>query len=85
MKEALYLSRLLKELSVILDSDKVRIQCDNSQTIRLINSELAVLFIKLRHVNIHNYWLRQEVVKKRIEMVYTANSENIINGFIKAL
>ena len=54
-RKALYLSKLLKELNVTLDNKKVKIQYNDSQTIYLINSELAVFFIKLQHVNIYNY------------------------------
>jgi hypothetical protein len=36
------------------------IQCDNKQTIRLISEEISQLTTKLRHVDIYNYWLRQE-------------------------
>ena len=84
-REALYLSRLLKELGVTLDREKVRIQCDNIQTIRLVNSELAVLSTRLRHVDIHNHWLRQEVSENRIEVAYTPSTENMADGFTKPL
>ena len=67
----------------MLNSNKVRIQYNNNQMIRLVNSKLAVLFTKLQYVNIYNHWLRQEVAKKRMEVVYTASFKNIINGFIK--
>jgi hypothetical protein len=70
-KEALYVSRLIQELSVRLDDQRIRIQCDNQQTIRLVTAETALLQTKLRHVDIHNHWLRQEVSEKRIIIEYT--------------
>ena len=59
-KEGQYVSRLLRELTVELDDHRIVIQCDNTQTIRLVNEEIARLQTKLRHVDIHNHWLRQE-------------------------
>jgi len=65
-KESLFVSRLLTELSVRLDDNKIRIQCDNQQTIRLVTTDVGQLQTKLRHVDIHNHWLRQEVSANRI-------------------
>ena len=59
-KEGMFLQRLLKELSIELVDHQLSIQCDNRQTIRLINAEVTTLQTKLRHVDIHNHWLRQE-------------------------
>src|SRR5436309_11396043 len=39
-KESLFVSRLLTELSVRLDDNKIRIQCDNQQTIRLVTTDV---------------------------------------------
>jgi organic radical activating enzyme len=60
-KEALFVSRLIKELKIKLDDNHIHIECDNKQTIRLVTEEIATLQTKLRHVDIHNHWLRQEV------------------------
>ena len=56
-KEALFISRLIKELQIKLDDNHIRIKCDNKQTIRLVTEEITVLRTKLRHVDIHNHWL----------------------------
>ena len=42
-KEALYVSRLITELSVQLDNQHIQIKCDNLQTIRLVTAEIALL------------------------------------------
>ena len=84
-KESLYISRLLNELSVRLDDKRIRIQCDNSQTIRLVTAEVAVLQTRLRHVDIHNHWLRQEVLNGTIEVVYTPSTKMMADGLTKAL
>ena len=84
-KEALFLNRLLHELTITLENGLLTIQCDNLQTIRLVNRDLVTLQTKLRHVDIHNHWIRQEVANGRISVVYTPSDEMIADGFTKAL
>ena len=84
-KEALYIGRLLSELKVSLDDNILRIKCDNQQTIRLLHSELAVLNTRLRHVDIHNHWLRQEVAREHITIEYVPSKDNMADGFTKPL
>src|SRR5215469_7088962 len=84
-KEGQYIKRLLDELNVSLDDQRIWIQCDNRQTIRLVTEEIARLQTKLRHVDIHNHWLRQEVRDKRIIVEYTPTKQMITNGLTKAL
>ncbi|KAJ3455051.1 hypothetical protein MRS44_013651 [Fusarium solani] len=84
-KESMFISRLVKDLGVTLDDTKITIQCDNAQTIRLINSDVALLQTKLRHVDIHNHWLRQEALANRISVQYTPTTDMIADGLTKAL
>ena len=84
-KESIYVSRLLEELSIRLDNSRIRIQCDNHQTIRLVTAEIAILQTRLRHVDIHNHWLRQEVLNGSIEVVYTPSAQIMADGLTKAL
>lgn len=84
-KEALFVSRLVKELGVTLDDSRINIQCDNKQTIRLVHAEIALLQTKLRHVDIHNHWLRQEAIRKRIKVSYTPTDSMIADGLTKSL
>ena len=46
-KEALFVSRLVKELGVTLDQSRINIQYDNKQTIRLVYADIALLQTKL--------------------------------------
>jgi hypothetical protein len=84
-KESLFVSRLIKELSVQLDDQRIRIQCDNKQTIRIVKAEVMTLQTKLRHVDIHNHWLRQEVAAQRIAVEYTPSKDMVADGLTKAL
>ena len=84
-KEAMFTLRLITELTVRLDSETIRIQCDNQQTIRLIKAELAKLSTRLGNVDIHDHWLRQEVAEKYTEVVYAKSRENVADGLTKTL
>lgn len=83
-KEAIFASRILKELDAKIDGP-LHIECDNTQTIRLLTEESAKLTTKLRHVDIHRHWLRQEYREKRIEFGWVPTSKMIADGMTKAL
>jgi hypothetical protein len=83
-KEAIYLSRLLHALTVQLD-EPLTIECDNLQTIRLLVLEAAKLQTKLRHVDIHSHWLRQEVQRRTIQLQWQETNKMIADGLTKAL
>jgi hypothetical protein len=55
------------------------------QTIHLLTHDSQKLDTKLRHINIHQYWLRQEVQAGRIRINWIPTSERPANGFTKAL
>ncbi|EAQ84333.1 hypothetical protein CHGG_08347 [Chaetomium globosum CBS 148.51] len=84
-KEGLFVSRLLKELGVTLDLQRLVIEVDNTQTIRLVTEEIAKLKTNLRHVDIHNHWLRQEYAAGKIDVMYTKSAEMMADGLTKAL
>ena len=83
-KEAIFVSRLLTELGIRLPESTITIQCDNTQTIQLINKEVSKLQTKLRHVDIHNHWLRQ-ATKGTIAVTYVPSAEMLADGLTKAL
>jgi hypothetical protein len=82
-KESIYLSRLLTALSLELD-EPLAIECDNRQTIRLL-AESAKLQTKLRHVDIHSHWLRQEVQRGAITLTWRESKKMMADGLTKAL
>ena len=84
-KESIFVSHLIKELGVTLDDQRIQIQCDNTATVRLVESELPTLNTKLRHVDIHNHWLRQEAQNGRITVKHTRSAELMADGLTKAL
>jgi hypothetical protein len=81
----MFTSRLLKELHIQLPSNTITIHCDNMQTIRLVIKEISKLQTKLRHVDNHNLWLRQEVSRGKINVEYIQSAEMLADGFTKVL
>jgi hypothetical protein len=55
VKEGMFVSKLVRELRVTLDNARITIQCDNKQTIGLVNKDITLLQTKLQHIDIHNY------------------------------
>jgi hypothetical protein len=83
-KEAIFISRLLKSLMLTLN-EPLTVECDNMQTIRLVTKESMKLSTKLRHVDIHNHWLRQEHAEQRVLFRWTPTKDMIADGLTKAL
>ena len=83
-REAMYLARLFKAMKY-QQSEPLTILCDNSQTIRLVTEEDVKLSTRLRHVDIHNHWLRQEYKDKRIQLRWVPTAEMPADGLTKAL
>lgn len=83
-KEAIFLSRLFKAMTLRLNEPLV-IDCDNTQTLRLIREDTAKLVTKLRHVDIHQHWLRQEYATGRVLFQWKATTQMIADGLTKAL
>ena len=84
-KEGLFLQRLLNELTIKLDKSYLLIDCDNQRTIHLVHSPITILTTKLRHVDIHHHWLRQEVQRGKIRVEYVQSDKMIADGLTKAL
>jgi hypothetical protein len=83
-REALFIGRLFHALTLELD-EPMSVQCDNMQTIRLVCEESMKLQTKLRHVDIHNHWLRQEHAAGRIKIQWVETTRMVADGMTKAL
>jgi len=83
-KEAIFLSRLFKAMTLKLHEPLI-IDCDNTQTLRLITEDAAKLITKLRHIDIHQHWLRQEYAERRVQFRWRSTKEMIADGLTKAL
>ena len=59
--------------------------CDNLQTVRLMLKDSPKLVTKLKHVDIQQHWLRQEVEAKRLQIEWIPTTQMPADGFTKAL
>ena len=83
-KESYWWNRLFKAIQ--LDPEHLpSINCDNQQTIQLITSDNPELTTKLRHIDIHNHWLRQEFQQQNININWIPTSQMPADGLTKAL
>ncbi|RFN41883.1 putative retrotransposon hobs hobase [Fusarium flagelliforme] len=83
-KEGTFQLRLLNSLGE-LQNTVLHLNCDNTQTISLFTSSSEKMKTKLRHVDIHNHWLRERIQQKTISISFIESKENIADGFTKAL
>jgi hypothetical protein len=63
----------------------VSISCDNEQKLCLLNHENPLLSTKLWHVDIHQHWLRQEVLTERLLVNWLPTREMPSDGLTKPL
>ncbi len=72
--------------SIRFDSmKKLHIRCDNCQILRVLKKEMLKLDIKLKHVDIHRNWFRQEIQTNRINVSWCSTAEMSADDFIKML
>ena len=55
------------------------------QTIRLLTANDPQLTTKLKHVDIHTHWLRQEIQEGNIILEYQPTATLVTDGFTKEL
>lgn len=82
-KEYIWWVRLFTNLN--LDIKSPIILYDNQQTLRLMKKETPKLATRLKHVDIHQCWLRQEVQEGRISVDWVESNKMIADGFTKIL
>jgi hypothetical protein len=83
-KETIWWKRFFRSLQLDPGHD-ISILCDNQQTIGLVTKESMKLITKLRHVDIHRNWVRQEVQAGRIKVDWVPTTEMPADGLTKAL
>ena len=92
--ELLVLSQIIREIMHIMKlfgamklqmKQSLIIQYDNRQIIRLIEKEDLKLNIQLRHVDIHNHWLRQQHQREQLTFSWIPTAEMSTDDLTKAL
>ena len=76
--------RFFDNISLSLDEDPT-IWCDNLQTVRLMMKDSPKLVTKLKHVDIHSHWLRQETLKGNIKIEWIQTAKIPADGLTKCL
>ena len=61
------------------------IYCDNEKTVKLVTKQDDRLHTKLRHVDTHQMWLRQEVQQDRLHVVWCPTADMPADGLTKTL
>jgi len=83
-KEAYWWKRFFA--SIQLDpGHEFSLLCDNQQTVGLVTKDVMKLTTKLRHVDVNNHWLRQEVQAKRLQIHWIPTADMPADGLTKAL
>jgi len=83
-KELIQWQRFFDRIDFKLNA-RLSILCDNAQTIRLLKQNGPLLTTKLRHVDIHQHWLRQEVQQEKIDVEWVSTGEMKADGLTKPL
>jgi hypothetical protein len=83
-KEVIWWKRLFNTLQFD-PGHKISIQCDNRQTIRLLTAETLQINTKLKHIDIHSHWLRQEITNGALQIQWIPTAEMPADGLTKAL
>ena len=76
--------RFFKGLSLKLNQTPI-IWCDNEQTVGIVTKEQDKLSTKLKHVDIHQNWVRQEVQQNRLHVKWRSTNQMPADGMTKIL
>lgn len=76
--------RFFRNISFELNENST-IYCDNTATIGILTKEAPKLVTALKHVDIHQCWLRQEVQAGRIAVEWCSTDNMVADGFTKVL
>ena len=76
--------RLFQSISLNLNSTPA-ILCDNQQAVRVAVSDSDAIATKLRHVDIHQLWVRQEASAKSLAVRWIQTTDQAADGFTKPL
>jgi len=80
----LYWLRFFEQIGLDIE-EKATLYCDNRNTLRLLQQDTPKLQTALKHVDVHQCWLRQEVQSGNISVEWVATAEMVADGFTKML
>jgi hypothetical protein len=80
----LWWNHFFRSINLRLDNG-VTAQCDNLQTVQLMNSEAPKLETELKHIDISQHWVCQVVAENRVKIEWIPTNQMIADGFTKPL
>ena len=83
-KELLWWMHLFRKLRFNVEHD-LTLYNDNLQTLRILTSETPKTETKLRHINIAQCWLRQQVQNDQLNVDYLPTAQMVADGLTKML
>lgn len=86
-RELLALERFINYVDTNLTVQK-KLICDNQQTVKILTQKTPLLTTKLRHIDIHQHWLReklQSIDDYNLELIWTPTSQMPADGLTKRL
>lgn len=83
-KESIWWDRFFRHIQ-FEPGHKIRIQCNNRQTVGILMKEDPSITTKLRHVDIYGSWLRERVQSGDITVDWVPTAQMPADGFTKAL
>ena len=83
-RETYWLHRIFKAINFNPDTQP-EVRCDNTQTLRLLQSQVPILNTRLKHVDIAHHWLRQEVQAGNLHVSWIPTSQQAADGLTKIL
>jgi hypothetical protein len=83
-KHVLWWKRLFRSIDLNIDQ-KLSVLCDNSQTVDLLTKVNSLFRTKLKHIDIHHHWLRQEILAGNLEISWVPTNLMPADGLTKPL
>ncbi|KAJ6104197.1 hypothetical protein N7523_010517 [Penicillium sp. IBT 18751x] len=83
-KHVMWWKRLFRSIKLDLEQ-RLNVLCDNKQTVDLLTKVNSLFRTKLRHIDIHHHWLRQEIVAGNIDIAWIETNSMPADGLTKPL
>ena len=77
--------RLFQSLHFEVADDSYTVYCDNKRAVDVANSTDGAVITKMKHVDIRQMWIRQEVKEGRLQVVWVPTANQKADGFTKLL
>ena len=82
--EMIWWRRLFRYMDIKLDQEPT-LYCDNQQTLRIVTKTAARAKTALRHVDIHQCWIRQEYERGNVKCEWVPSAQMPADGLTKPL